>query len=109
MSDEQLTEKLAEKVMGWGHRPVTIPSTQPQKLWRPLESMDHAMMLVDAMRQNGWRFVLFDANPNEYMAGFRRPFPEPPLRIDGYNASPCRAICEAALLAVTRRPNPPPQ
>ncbi len=65
LPDDELVRRVAEKVKppnvrlytieadgyyvdcgGWGHA------------WRPLESWDDCMMVVDAMRANGWHVVL---------------------------------------------------
>lgn len=94
LSDPALTRALAEKVMGWGEYQEGAQegtylvigaslnhytSTHGWRPWRPLESMDDAMMVVEHLRTRttGPRYWCKMRTPwmdgeagNQYVAGF---------------------------------------
>jgi hypothetical protein len=106
MPDADLVAHVAEKVMGgflendaiglWILRDY-CHRTSPER-WCPLESWDHCMMVVEAMREKGFLFMLSDLTND---VSFR---PHGWTRTNTYEvwglANPRKAILQAALFAI---------
>lgn len=97
MTDQELTDAVAENVMGW-----TLENVHLLDTWRPLEDRRHTQEVIDAMRANGWRYELYwkrgGSAPQFWRGG---------CLLDSIHcdyAGEQRAILEAALKAVEVQP-----
>lgn len=110
MGDKELIRNVAEKVMGWmigRYESAYFDSYSdkdgfgqgPVQHWRPLDSWNHAMEVVAAMRAKGCPFELrdFDAAFTEVRFG------DHTIACDTEDAVQRRAILLCALMAVEGR------
>lgn len=119
MTDLQITDLLAERVMGWesadsvwvqppGHA-VSLrwrgPEEENHGTWQPLIDKNHAFQVVARMQGDGWFPSLFDViELPEWACRFHTPWAGPNKNEDrdvtAYHKEPTRAICLAALMAL---------
>ena len=74
LTDDELVAAVTQEIMGWDGPTVESDSGELHgnrsryrpgdvcKDWRPLESWDDCMMVVDSMRAKGWRFGIDDTS-----------------------------------------------
>ena len=101
MTKDEIAREVAEKVMGW-----TVQDTkklyyyEPAILisdWNPAERWDHAGMVVEKMKQLGWKFHLADGMFGmNYLCAFYRGSHSDSLQADTAQMAICLAALEAA-------------
>lgn len=96
MTDEQIIEKLATEVMGWGANWRQHTYGEP---WEPLRRMDHAWMVVHKLWREDGRTVWVgpDTVDGGYAAQYR-PYQNGTLCEFVREETAPRAICLAALI-----------
>lgn len=111
MTDAELVAAVAREVKpegvcqyASGDEWIMCSDGCPSRRWKPLESWEDCMMVVDAMRSEGWRWSY-----NEWLSGNADSFDthfirvadaEKCFRVRGKYGNECRAILQAALEAV---------
>jgi hypothetical protein len=94
MTPQEINRAIAEKVMG---TTVHGMSRVIGETWNPAERIDHAWLVVDRMKESGWKFHLADGMFGmNYLCAFYRGSHSDSLQAD---TAPM-AICLAALEAV---------
>jgi hypothetical protein len=112
--DKKLVEEVAEKVMGYEidsdplNEMIFVRKSGEREYWwfSPLTNANHWMMVVEAMREKGWKFRMDGEDKNEYSVNFIK---EIPCKLIGYGyeelnydgvGSPGHAVCLAAKAAL---------
>jgi len=100
LSDTDLIEYLARKVMGWD-------SSVDWSNWEPLDELDHAWMMADKLREcTAHEFPLFlslaDDGGFYYRATVNHQHDHMLIASDVDKDSPCRAICKAVYAAMQK-------
>lgn len=132
LTDEQLIEAVATKVMGWESGPYAdsghlwwfdknrAPNESfPERcrtIWNPLTDWDHTMEVVDRLTSEAFNFRSNIQKSSSYFsAEFYKPFGRGRPVVNEYwrkhDNYPCqqRVICLAAILAVSPTSSPSPR
>ena len=115
LPDDELARLVAEKVMGWTSlccESAYFPSWSdsdgcgqgPVSQWKPLKDWNATHMVIDAMREKGWRYAVGEYALNFYTHKFiKRGFGGECVTSSSAKTEK-RAILEAALAAIEAKP-----
>jgi hypothetical protein len=110
LSDEELSAKVAEEVMGWERHPVggtlgwwsRLPNPAARHTWSPATSIADAWEVVEKMQFNGYRVEIYLPTTGPTMHG-GQVFPIVHVGEESEDGPVPRAICVASLRALRGR------